>query len=118
MISSRETGAKTTRARPVASQIEAGNVTLVRANWNHAFIEELRDFPFGRKDDQVDALSRAFDMLLDIRHSDAEPYDPIHKPIIPQVQACRLTLHKGCDVRYNLQSYPSRPGLFAANSGA
>ncbi len=67
IVSSRETGAKTTRAVPVASQIEAGNVTLVRANWNHAFIEELRDFPFGRKDDQVDALSRAFDMLLDIK---------------------------------------------------
>jgi predicted phage terminase large subunit-like protein len=66
VISSRETGAKTTRAAPVASQIEAGNVTLVRANWNHAFVEELRDFPFGRKDDQVDALSHAFDMLLDI----------------------------------------------------
>jgi predicted phage terminase large subunit-like protein len=59
-----ETGAKLTRAGPVASQVEAGNVALVRANWNHAFIEELRDFPFGRKDDQVDALSRAFSMLI------------------------------------------------------
>jgi predicted phage terminase large subunit-like protein len=58
-----ETGLKLTRAGPVASQVEAGNVALVRANWNHAFIEELRDFPFGRKDDQVDALSRAFSML-------------------------------------------------------
>lgn len=66
VTSSRETGAKATRAAPVASQIEAGNVALVRANWNHAFIDELRDFPFGRKDDQVDALSRAFDTLLGI----------------------------------------------------
>jgi predicted phage terminase large subunit-like protein len=66
VIASRETGSKATRAAPVASQIEAGNVTLIRANWNHTFIEELRDFPFGRKDDQVDALSRAFAMLLDI----------------------------------------------------
>jgi predicted phage terminase large subunit-like protein len=66
VTSSRETGAKATRAAPVASQIEAGNVSLIRANWNHAFIEELRDFPFGRKDDQVDALSQAFAMLLDI----------------------------------------------------
>lgn len=63
---SRETGSKITRAVPVASQIEAGNVALVRANWNSAFLEELRDFPYGRKDDQVDALSHAFDMLLDI----------------------------------------------------
>ncbi|MGA3398282.1 MAG: phage terminase large subunit [Acetobacteraceae bacterium] len=66
VVPSRETGAKATRAAPVASQIEGGNVSLFRANWNHAFIEELRDFPFGRKDDQVDALSRAFTMLLDI----------------------------------------------------
>jgi predicted phage terminase large subunit-like protein len=65
VISSRETGAKTSRAAPVASQMEAGNVTLIRANWNHTFIEELRDFPFGSKDDQVDALSHAFAMLLD-----------------------------------------------------
>jgi predicted phage terminase large subunit-like protein len=65
--SSKETGAKATRATPIASQIAVGNVTLLRANWNHAFIEELRDFPFGRKDDQVDALSHAFEMLLDSR---------------------------------------------------
>lgn len=58
-----EGGAKTTRAAPVASQIEARNVAIVRAEWNHGFLAELRDFPFGRKDDQVDALSRAFNML-------------------------------------------------------
>lgn len=61
---SRETGGKTLRAMPVASQVDAGNVRLVKAPWNHALIEELRAFPFGRKDDQVDALSRAFSMLL------------------------------------------------------
>jgi predicted phage terminase large subunit-like protein len=61
--SSPETGAKSTRAGPVASQVEARNVAIVRGSWNHAFMEELRDFPFGRKDDQVDALSRAFEML-------------------------------------------------------
>ncbi len=62
---SRETGAKTTRATPVASQVEARNLAIVRAEWNHAFLEELRDFPFGRKDDQVDALARAFTMLTE-----------------------------------------------------
>jgi predicted phage terminase large subunit-like protein len=62
---SRETGAKATRAAPVASQVEARNLAIVRANWNYAFLEELRDFPFGRKDDQVDALSRAFRMLTE-----------------------------------------------------
>ncbi len=62
---SRETGAKSTRAAPVASQVEARNFAMVRAKWNHALLEELRDFPFGRKDDQVDALSRAFTMLTE-----------------------------------------------------
>jgi predicted phage terminase large subunit-like protein len=59
-----ETGAKLTRAGPVAAQIEAKNLSLVRAPWNRAFLEELRDFPHGRKDDQVDALSRAFMTLV------------------------------------------------------
>ena len=63
VTSSPETGSKVVRVMPVASQIEAGNFALVRAKWNHALVEELRDFPHGRKDDQVDALSRAFGML-------------------------------------------------------
>jgi predicted phage terminase large subunit-like protein len=48
---------------PIASQIEAGNLGLTQADWNKSFIDELRDFPFGRKDDQVDALVRAFTTL-------------------------------------------------------
>ncbi len=65
VVSSPETGAKETRAMPVASQVNAGNVSLRRAPWNRAFLEELQDFPDGTKDDQVDALSRAFAMLTD-----------------------------------------------------
>lgn len=64
--SSLETGSKFARAGPVASQIEIGNFSLMRGNWNNAFVEELQDFPYGRKDDQVDALSRAFVLLLDV----------------------------------------------------
>jgi hypothetical protein len=55
-----ETGAKATRAAPVASQCNAGNLAVVRAAWNRAFLEELADFPGGAHDDQVDALARAF----------------------------------------------------------
>ncbi len=58
-----ETGAKLTRATPAAAQAEAGLMSLNRAAWNRSFLDELRDFPNGRKDDQVDALSRAFAML-------------------------------------------------------
>ena len=63
VVSSRESGPKTERARYVATQVEAGHVAIVRAPWNRPFLEELRDFPHGSKDDQVDALARAFNTL-------------------------------------------------------
>lgn len=59
-----ERGQKTARAAPVAAQIEAGNLAAVRADWNAAFLEELRGFPDGGHDDQVDSLSRAFAWLV------------------------------------------------------
>ena len=52
------------RAAVVAAQAEAGNLAVLAAPWNRAFLDELRDFPHGRKDDQVDALSRAFATLF------------------------------------------------------
>ena len=61
-----ETGAKATRAMPVASQANAGTLSLLRGAWNRAFLDEMQDFPGGRWDVQVDALSRAFSMLLDV----------------------------------------------------
>jgi len=63
--STRESGSKWIRALPVAAQIEAGNFAMVRAAWNYEFIEELRDFPHGRKDDQVDALAGAFKLAVE-----------------------------------------------------
>ena len=59
-----ETGDKVTRARPLASQVNAGNAVMVRAPWNTAFIEELRLFPNGLHDDQVDAAARGYAALL------------------------------------------------------
>ncbi len=59
----RETGAKETRAAPFASQVNVGNVSLVRGDWNRLYLEEIGAFPSGSKDDQVDASSRAFQML-------------------------------------------------------
>ena len=61
--SSPETGDKATRAAPMVSQVNVGNVSLVRGVWNRTYLDELRDFPSGTKDDQVDASSRAFNTL-------------------------------------------------------
>lgn len=59
----RVTGDKVTRAQPFAAQAEAGNVDLLRGEWNAAFLDELTMFPNGRHDDQVDASSGAFAKL-------------------------------------------------------
>lgn len=58
------TGAKTTRANGVASQVNAGNVTMVTGRWNTDLLDELRAFPMGGNDDQVDALADAFNCLV------------------------------------------------------
>ncbi|WP_185327962.1 phage terminase large subunit, partial [Acetobacter pasteurianus] len=63
----RETGDKATRAAPFASQVNAGNVFIVRAAWNAAFTEELKQFPAASHDDQVDAASGAFSALCEAK---------------------------------------------------
>ncbi len=64
VVSSPESGAKAVRAMPVASQVNAGTVSVLAGRWNGAFLAELEDFPGGACDDQVDALSRAFGMMV------------------------------------------------------
>lgn len=59
------TGDKVTRATPFAAQVEAGNVKLLRAPWNAAFLDELCIFPNGAHDDQVDAAADAFNTLAE-----------------------------------------------------
>ena len=62
---SAETGDKATRAAPFAAQVNVGNVKMLRAPWNDALIGEMRMFPNGAFDDQIDALSRAFNGMTD-----------------------------------------------------
>lgn len=57
------TGSKTDRAEPFSSQSEAGNVRVLRGDWNRDWLNELCEFPFGKHDDQVDATSGAFNKL-------------------------------------------------------
>jgi hypothetical protein len=60
----RESGDKVTRAEPVAAHAEAGNLDILEADWNEAFIEEATNFPASKFKDQVDALSGAFNRLI------------------------------------------------------
>jgi predicted phage terminase large subunit-like protein len=66
------TNAKEIRADPFSSQVNAGNVKLIRGAWNKSFIEELRAFPNGQHDDQVDAASMAFNDLNNTTSSGAD----------------------------------------------
>ncbi|MCL2645223.1 MAG: phage terminase large subunit [Betaproteobacteria bacterium] len=59
-----ESGDKVTRAEPFAAQVNVGNVLMLHGNWNDVMTEEMRAFPHGRNDDQIDALSRAFGELI------------------------------------------------------
>jgi predicted phage terminase large subunit-like protein len=51
---------KEARAKPASAQAQAGNIKLVCGRWNAQFLDELENFPEGAHDDQVDALSGAF----------------------------------------------------------
>lgn len=66
-----ETGSKVTRAGSLSAQQMAGNVFIVKGNWNKAFIEEAEMFPVGKFMDQVDAASRAFHALVKLQSGDA-----------------------------------------------
>lgn len=60
----RVSGSKETRADGFATQVNGHNVKLVRGDWNRPFIEELRSFPLGKNDDQVDGASDACTELV------------------------------------------------------
>ena len=62
-LTERATGDKQVRADPLAAQVEAGNVRIVRSPWNRAYTEELAAFPMGKHDDRVDASAGAFNKL-------------------------------------------------------
>lgn len=58
-------GDKATRARPFRAQAEAGNVKILKGEWNRTYINELCSFPNGTYDDQVDGTSCAFNSIED-----------------------------------------------------
>ncbi len=66
VVVQRATGPKELRADPFSSQVNAGNVYMVRANWNRAFVDEMSLFPNSTYLDQVDAASGAFSLLTNV----------------------------------------------------
>ena len=58
-----ETGDKITRQNPVSAQCAAGNLLIVKGEWNTPFVATLESFPEGGHDDDVDALAGAFNAL-------------------------------------------------------
>lgn len=59
------TGGKDERLDPFAVQCEAGNVFLVRGQWNEAYIDEMAAVPNGKYRDQADASAGAFNKLTE-----------------------------------------------------
>jgi len=62
---STESGDKVLRAEPLSAQCEAGNVKILKGNWNTEFLDEIGFFPNGFKD-FVDAMSRAYSRVIKV----------------------------------------------------
>jgi predicted phage terminase large subunit-like protein len=63
----KKTGDKIVRALPVSSAAENGNIKIVRGRYISSFFDEIEAFPETENDDQVDALSGAFQAIQDIK---------------------------------------------------
>lgn len=63
VVIERESGSKETRAEPFAAQWQAGNVQIVKGEWNESYLNQLEAFPEGKFKDMVDASSSAFGEL-------------------------------------------------------
>lgn len=64
---------KISRALPIASRAEQGKVKLVRGEWIGDFVDEATSFPHGAHDDQIDAVSGAFQMIAKVREPEINP---------------------------------------------
>jgi len=58
-----ETGDKITRFSPFSAQAEAGNVLVLRGDWNERWFQMLEGFPELPHDDDVDSTARAFQLV-------------------------------------------------------
>lgn len=56
-------GNKAQRADPFSTQVNGGNVYMVKAPWNQAYLSELEYFPMSKFKDQVDSSALSFNMV-------------------------------------------------------
>ena len=57
-------GDKLVRARALAAQAEAGNVSVLRADWTERWLAHMHAIPDGAHDDVMDATAGAFNALV------------------------------------------------------
>ena len=132
-------GDKVTRADPFSSQVNAGNVWLVRGDWNKDYIEELRQFDRGKHDDMVDASSDAYDEVFSMRTSTAfvgqsseGEKEPEHKSsalfvddyvrdewarIVREESVCPRWKNSLADFRYDIGERPSKEHTLRLRDG-
>ena len=132
-------GDKVTRADPFSSQVNAGNVWLVRGDWNRDYIEELRQFDRGKHDDMVDASSDAYDEVFSMRTSTAfvgqsseSEKEPEHKSsalfmddyvrdewarIVREESVCPRWKNSLADFRYDIGERPSKEHTLRLRDG-
>lgn len=60
-------GDKGLRAEPFARQVNISNVMLMKAPWNHEYVEEMKHYPHSTFKDQIDASSGAFNTIFKLR---------------------------------------------------
>lgn len=72
----RPQGDKVTRAKPLAAQAKAGNVSLIKGDWNLPWLAHMHGQPDLPKDDIMDASSGAFNALTE---SGVEIAPPVYK---------------------------------------
>lgn len=73
-------GSKQVRATPVARAAYNGRLKILKAPWNEAFLSELHSFPEGNHDDQVDALSGAYNELFSRKPGAKNPTKNVRTP--------------------------------------
>lgn len=96
------TESKEGRVHSITGLIEAGNVHLPRgAAWVEDFVEECGTFPFGRYNDQVDAMSQGLKRLLrSVRR------EPKEDPELPTGRTKEIILARHADERdYETEEY-------------